>query len=589
MRYFYVTCTFPFLLIAVFSFGGGVFSQNTIAEAATNSVRVDAVNLSGDGFSVLKVQKIAGSLLSDLTLIAGSDSCETADCPKAKEVDFEKQVTLTSHDGTISVSGTLLDVVEGIFSVEVENLGTVEIKVESAVCEGPGCPIPVMLGPVQIVGTDYMGLAIAPHLLIGFGEQRPAASGFHLLDLNSFEVTYSNTANEDVGTVRFRPDATRNALASLANQSGDFAIVPRRVNGVEAVEVLQSDSDDIKGSTREISIGFDAARVILHPSNPLQELEIGDLAKIYAGEITDWAELGGAEGAIKVLYPEQGSNLGEIVNEILLKSGSGNPRASHALTVKLRTDMVQEVRHDPNAIGFAAISESSGVKAVNLVGSCGLPFDASPFAIKSEDYPLAQRMFIYSRPQETLSPLARELIQYVASSAVDSAIEASDHISSKIERLSQSSSDINIVGDDQIEDADRRLAEQLARDLDQFDRLSTTIRSSGQADEFQSKDILELDKLVQYFGDLPSGAKVAVVGFSDNENTFAANAGASVEWANSVSAAIQTAGGERLSHLEFVTRGYGELSPIACKTDDLGRALNRRVEIWTSGTSDDGE
>ncbi len=589
MKSFYVVCKFSFLLIAVFAIGSSFFPQVAISEAAFNSFRVDAVILSGDGLAVLKNPKSADFGLSDLTLAAGSDSCENSDCPATKEVNFEKQVTLTSHDGTISVSGILLDIVDGAFVVEVENLGRVEIKAESAVCEGPGCPIPEVMEPVQIVGNDYMALAIAPHLLIGFGEQKSAASGFHLLDLNSFEVTYTNAADEDLGTARVRPDAIGNALKSLASQSADFAIVPRRLGDVEVAEMLQNNIDDPRGTNRETSIGFDAARVILHPSNPLQELEIGDLTKIYSGEITDWGELGGTEGVIKVLYPEQGSGLSEVLNRAFFKHSSTNSRAPYALTVKLRSDMVKEVRHDPSAIGFSAISENVGVKAVGLVGSCGLEYHASPFAIKSEDYPLAQRMFIYSRAQETLPALVNELVQYVASSAVDFAIDASGHVSSEIERRPQRVSDINLVGDDQIEGADRALVEQLARDLEQFDRLSTTVRFSGQVREFQSKDILELDRLVQYLGDLPSGTKVAVVGFFGDENTLAENASLSVEWANSVSEAIQSAGEELLSHLEFVNRGYGELSPIACNTDDLGRELNRRVEIWVSDSSDGGQ
>ena len=87
-------------------------------------------------------------------------------------------------------------------------------------------------------------------------------------------------------------------------------------------------------------------------------------------------------------------------------------------------------------------------------------------------------------------------------------------------------------------------------------------------------------RLTQYLESLPQGSTVSLVGFTDNDGAFDANRRLSVSRAKKVAADLNSTSGERLSHLKFLTDGFGEMSPVACNSTSAGKALNRRVEVW---------
>ncbi|WP_372438949.1 substrate-binding domain-containing protein, partial [Pandoraea sputorum] len=58
---------------------------------------------------------------------------------------------------------------------------------------------------------------------------------------------------------------------------------------------------DLHTPQAEHVIGIDGVAVIVHPGNPLRQLDTQTLARIFSGEISDWQTIGGTPGRI-VLY-----------------------------------------------------------------------------------------------------------------------------------------------------------------------------------------------------------------------------------------------------------------------------------------------
>jgi len=80
------------------------------------------------------------------------------------------------------------------------------------------------------------------------------------------------------------------------------------------------------------------------------------------------------------------------------------------------------------------------------------------------------------------------------------------------------------------------------------------------------------------------GKTILIAGFSDGQGDREANQALSLRRAETVAAALETqiAGRIDAQSVEVKVAGYGVVMPLACDDTRLGRALNRRVEIWVS-------
>jgi phosphate transport system substrate-binding protein len=131
-----------------------------------------------------------------------------------------------------------------------------------------------------------------------------------------------------------------------------------------------------------------------------------------------------------------------------------------------------------------------------------------------------------------------------------------------------------------------RLADELGSAAATHDRLTTTFRFAFGSARLESDSEAELARLIDHLSGLPKGTRVLVAGFSDDIGTSQTNRFMSDQRARTVAETLQNVGGERLDGIELASAGFGDLAPVACNTDEAGRALNRRVEIWIGNSSD---
>ena len=55
------------------------------------------------------------------------------------------------------------------------------------------------------------------------------------------------------------------------------------------------------------TVALDGIAIIVHPDNPVSDLSIDQIAKIYTGEITNWKDVGGEDAEIVLIGREAGS------------------------------------------------------------------------------------------------------------------------------------------------------------------------------------------------------------------------------------------------------------------------------------------
>ncbi len=103
-----------------------------------------------------------------------------------------------------------------------------------------------------------------------------------------------------------------------------------------------------------------------------------------------------------------------------------------------------------------------------------------------------------------------------------------------------------------------------------FDQDATTLRSGA---------IAQLETIAQTLKSSPSLGKVNVVGHSDDEGTPDYNARLSEARARTVSSYLAIQG---IALDQMVVKSYGSQRPVATNSNDVGRQLNRRVDIFVT-------
>lgn len=106
-----------------------------------------------------------------------------------------------------------------------------------------------------------------------------------------------------------------------------------------------------------IPVAWDALVVIVNKDNPVNNITMENLRKVYLGEITNWKDLGGGDQPIK-LFVREGkiSGVGRTTRKLLF----GNYEQEFAATQEFESTgpLEKEIEVDANAIGITGVSSA---------------------------------------------------------------------------------------------------------------------------------------------------------------------------------------------------------------------------------------
>jgi len=178
----------------------------------------------------------------------------------------------------------------------------------------------------------------------------------------------------------------------------------------EAAEVGMSSRNLMKEESDLISIPiiYDAIAVIVHRENPLQNLTLDQIRKIFAGKIQRWSELGGRDRALTLVTREEGSGTRETFQKLVM----GKTEISLGALVQDSNGAIRQVvGDDPNAIGYISLGlVNDRVKAVKIGG-----VEASVENVQAGKYKIV-RPFLFIFKSEPRGA-AREFLDYILSPA----------------------------------------------------------------------------------------------------------------------------------------------------------------------------
>lgn len=196
-------------------------------------------------------------------------------------------------------------------------------------------------------------------------------------------------------------------------------------SGIQAVSEGRCDiglssralKDDEKASgLKETTLALDGIAIIVNPQNPVKDLSLEQIAKIYTGEITNWKDVGGEDAEIVRIGREAGSGTRDGFESITETKDACQYRQELTST----GDVITTVSQNPNAIGYASLAAiKDSVKALTVNGVA--PTEA---AVKDGTY-LVQRPFVLvTKEGVALSETAQKFFDFATSADAASIISA---------------------------------------------------------------------------------------------------------------------------------------------------------------------
>ena len=193
--------------------------------------------------------------------------------------------------------------------------------------------------------------------------------------------------------------------------------------GIKAVQAGTCDiglsSRDLKDEEKEAGLvgtvlAYDGIAVVVHPENPVSDLDVETIAKIYTGEITNWSELGGSDAEIVLIGREAGSGTRDGFESITGTEDLCKYRQELTST----GDIITAVSQNPAAIGYASVaSVKDTVKALSVDGVA--PTEST---IKDGSYVIQRPFVLVTRTDSKLSEAAQKFFDYITSAAANDII-----------------------------------------------------------------------------------------------------------------------------------------------------------------------
>jgi len=203
-----------------------------------------------------------------------------------------------------------------------------------------------------------------------------------------------------------------------ANNSGiDFTYDP--TGSGTGITAVQEGRCDIGLSSRALKeseesagllgtvLAYDGIAVIVHPDNPVADLTVEQIAQIYTGAVTDWAEVGGTAGEIVLIGREAGSGTRDGFESITDTKDACQYRQELTST----GDVIASVAQNPNAIGYASLSSvKDTVKAISVGG-----VTATEDTIRDGSYAIQRPFLLVTRKDKKLSGAAQKFFDFALS------------------------------------------------------------------------------------------------------------------------------------------------------------------------------
>ena len=247
--------------------------------------------------------------------------------------------------------------------------------------------------------TVILALACIAALFVGCGKQTSGSvstDGSTSMEKVIGALGESFMAKFEGTTFTYNPTGSGSGIKAVQAGTCDIGLASRNLKDEEKSSGL-----------KQTVLAYDGIAIIVHPDNPVSDLDVETIAKIYTGEITNWKDVGGNDAQIVLIGREAGSGTRDGFESITGTEGACQYRQELTST----GDVITTVSQNPDAIGYASLASlKDSVKAVSVGGV--KPTEAS---VKDGSYVIQRPFVLVTVEGKELSETAQKFFDYVTS------------------------------------------------------------------------------------------------------------------------------------------------------------------------------
>ena len=212
-------------------------------------------------------------------------------------------------------------------------------------------------------------------------------------------------ANNSGVTFTYNPTGSGSGITAVSEGRCDIGLSSRALKDEEKESGLV-----------ETVLAYDGIAIIVNNDNPVSDISLEDLAKVYTGEITNWSELGGNDAEIVLIGREAGSGTRDGFESI---TGTAD-KCQYRQELTSTGDVITNVSQNPDAIGYASLaSVKDSVKALSVDG-----VEANEDTIKDGTYAIQRPFVLVTKEGVELSSTAQSFYDFATSSEANDIIKA---------------------------------------------------------------------------------------------------------------------------------------------------------------------
>ena len=176
--------------------------------------------------------------------------------------------------------------------------------------------------------------------------------------------------------------------------------------------------EEVAGGLVGTTVALDGIAVIVNAESKVADLTVEQIAQIFTGAVTDWSEVGGDAGAISCIGREAGSGTRDGFESI---TGTED---TCVLAQELTSTgaVIEAVKGNPNAIGYASLSSvegQDGIKAVTVGGVA-----CTEDTVLDGSYAIQRPFVLVTKDGAALSTQAQAFFDFATSSAANDLIRS---------------------------------------------------------------------------------------------------------------------------------------------------------------------